>query len=427
MTVHQKSSTQTQEAVVFFHDSQIVCEMLYTEFEALLDCVVPIRDFVGTTLEAVYVRLDARLVPQTAVFFLIPFDAEGFPDRSWDVPLRMLAERGVSIGPDLGAGPVRLVTRSQCPLAEQADKLWDMRFDPAGNTLDVLRERVQMNRLGLDVSDPAPPPAPPPRVDVAPVMAAPVQGGSEVLLTLLQQSNEQLETLREQTRRDVMTLQRELTGAREQVRKLETERQALRERLATEQKVFEQQKGSLQEELRQHTGQARTAIEAARRAAECERDAALAERDARMHEELARLEQERALQEEQLLSLRSELTELRRDKLRLMGEGADKFFAALKEKGVKFVAYQPGAGHITIPMEELRIYLGDTEAYVAAKCGVSLDHYRRWLAHYHEPVCQGAGGDGGPCAKPVQKLLKPVEFMAGLHDRCEIHKQFAQR
>ena len=117
MTVHQKSSTQTQEAVVFFHDSQIVCEMLYAEFEALLDCVVPIRDFVGTTLEAVYVRLDARLVPQTAVFFLIPFDAEGFPDRNWDVPLRMLAERGVSIGPDLGSPnlnglPIRAATSS---------------------------------------------------------------------------------------------------------------------------------------------------------------------------------------------------------------------------------------------------------------------------------------------------------------------------
>lgn len=146
-----------------------------------------------------------------------------------------------------------------------------------------------------------------------------------------------------------------------------------------------------------------------------------------MRTELGRIEQERALQEEQLLSLRSELTELRRDKLRLMGEGADKFFASLKEKGVKFVAFQPGIGHVTIPMDELQRYLGDTENYVAEKCGVSEEHYRRWLAHYNEPACQGTAGNGGLCAKPLQKILKPAEFLIGLHDRCEIHKQFATR
>jgi hypothetical protein len=68
MSIHQKSSAQTQEAVIFFADGEIRREMLYPEFEALLDCVVPIRDFAGKTLEAAYVRLDAR----PAVLFLIP-------------------------------------------------------------------------------------------------------------------------------------------------------------------------------------------------------------------------------------------------------------------------------------------------------------------------------------------------------------------
>jgi hypothetical protein len=71
MTIHQKSSAQTQEAVIFFADGEIRREMLYPEFEALLDCVVPIRDFAGKTLEAAYVRLDARLAPVTVVLFLI--------------------------------------------------------------------------------------------------------------------------------------------------------------------------------------------------------------------------------------------------------------------------------------------------------------------------------------------------------------------
>lgn len=432
MTIHQKSATQTQEAVVFFVDGQVAREMLYAEFEALLDCVVPIRAFAGTTLEAAYVRLDARLVPQAVVLFLIPFNADGFPELRWDVPLRMLAERAAPLGPDLGAGPLRLATRSQCPIAEQAAKLWDIRFAAAGNTLDLLQQRLGMNRLGLDVPDAVSPQAPPAvapaAVNVAPAPAsASAVGGSDALLALLQQNGQQLEAVREQARREAQGLQRELAALQEQARVLAAEKQALAERLAAGQRRFEQEQAALRDELQQQTEQARAVIADARRTLESERDAALAARDARMREELARIEQERALQEEQLLSLRGELTGLRRDKLRLMGEGADKFFASLKEKGVKFVAFQPGAGHITIPMEELQRYLGDTEAYVAEKCGVSQEHYRRWLAHYHQPVCQGAAGSGGLCAKPLQKMLKPAEFVSGLHDRCDIHKQFAPR
>ncbi|MFZ1293687.1 MAG: hypothetical protein WAR81_05755, partial [Pseudomonadales bacterium] len=139
--------------------------------------------------------------------------------------------------------------------------------------------------------------------------------------------------------------------------------------------------------------------------------------------ERERLGRELQAAEEQLQGLRTELTDLRRDKMRLMSDGADKFFDALKEKGVKFVAYQPGAGHLTIAMEDLSRYIEDTENFVAEKCAVSVEHYRRWLAHYTSPVCQGSAGDGGPCAKPLTRLLKPAEFVSGMHDRCDVHKQ----
>lgn len=423
MTIYQKSSTQTQEAVVFFVGGQIAREMLYTEFEALLDCVAPIHDFAGITLESAYVSMDERLVPRAVVLALIPFDSDGFPELRWDVPLRMLAERGAALGPDLGAGAVRLVMRSQCPLPGYDQVLWDVDASAIDGTLELLYARLRMNRLGLDL--PEEEPLQPPPLPLAPGTATLTAESSSMLMTLLQQGKQQLETMREQARRDGAGLQHELSGMREQVRRLETEKQSLQERLAGQQRLFDQHKTALQEELHQQVAQARAAIRTARRAMESERNAALAERDAHMHSELVRIEQERALQEEQLLNLRSELTELRRDKMRLMGAGADKFFAALKEKGVKFVAYQPGAGHITVPMEELQYYLDDTEAYVASKCGVSAEHYRRWLAHYHDPVCQGSAGDGGPCAKPLQKVLKPVEFVSGMHDRCDIHKQFA--
>ena len=434
MSIHQKSSAQTQEAVIFFADGEIRREMLYPEFEALLDCVVPIRDFAGKTLEAAYVRLDARLAPVTVVLFLIPFDSDGFPDEHWDVPLRMLAERGVR-GPDLGGGPVRLATRGQCPLPQYEEQLWDIRFGAGGNTLAQLQERVLMNRLGLDVADQdvaQPPPAawPGAAAPAAPVpgpAAAPPAHGSEssdTLLALMQQSSQQMALAREQHQRESMALQQQLAVLQQHARALEDEKQALLARAEQQARSLEEQRSAADSRTRQLAEQARREIEAARQTLEGERDAALAERDARMREALARLERERETQEDQLHSLRSELTELRRDKLRLMGEGADKFFAQLKEKGVKLVAFQPGAGHLTIPMEDLNRYLEETEVFVAEKCGVSPEHYRRWLAHYNSPLCQGTAGSGAPCAKPLTKLLKPAEFVVGMHDRCEIHKQF---
>ena len=46
MSFQQKSSHQTHEAVVFFADGAVIKEMLYTEFEALLDCVVPMLSLI---------------------------------------------------------------------------------------------------------------------------------------------------------------------------------------------------------------------------------------------------------------------------------------------------------------------------------------------------------------------------------------------
>jgi chromosome segregation ATPase len=164
-------------------------------------------------------------------------------------------------------------------------------------------------------------------------------------------------------------------------------------------------------------------LEKERDAAQVERDAALAEIDQRVQKEREQFARDRQQVDEHNSKLLGELTGMRRDKLRLLGEGMDKFLEAMGEKGVKFVSFQPGAGHITIAMDDLQSFVEDTEEFVAKKCGVNVEHYRRWLAHYTNPVCQGTGGRGDLCAKPLGKMLKPMEFIGGLHDRCDIHKQ----
>ena len=465
MSISQKSSQQTHEAILFFASGAVLREMLYTEFEALLDCVVPMRDLATRELQAAYVRIDPGLSPVSVVLFRIPFDTDGFPDQQWNVPLRQLAEIGAR-GPDLGGGPIRLATRSQCPLPGHEAGLWDVEFGAGGNTLELIRERLRMNRLGLDVSEMrsqgtpvvmTPGAAPlQPQASAPPVAAPAISASSDAMLALMQQSNQQIAMIKEQSQREILSMQERLLESHQRVQALEAERQRLQEQLAEQLRNSVEEHARAEKKLQMTVDKARAQHLALRKELEGEFEEVLSARERSAAEELEALvqshhaalealerrlageistletaraadaerqRQELAAQEEQLHNMRSELTELRRDKLRLMGEGADKFFEALREKGIKLVSFQPGAGHLTIPVEELSRFLEDSDAFVAAKCGVGVEHYRRWLAHYGNPVCQGASGSGAPCAKPLQKMLKPADFVAGLHDRCDIHKQ----
>ncbi|MBP8924253.1 MAG: hypothetical protein KBG75_00200 [Pseudomonadales bacterium] len=428
MSFQQKSVHQTHEAVVFFADGAVIKEMLYTEFEALLDCVVPMRDFIGRNMQAAYVRVDSALAVVAVVLFYAPFDERGFPEQSWNVPLRQLAETAAR-GPDLGGGPVRLATCSQCPIPGQEEKLWDIEFGVGGNTLNQLREKLHANRLGIDAVDYSPvlpggvAVAAPVVPGVSHAAAAPAAESADAMLAFMQQSNQQIAMLREQHRQELAGAQERLAALQGQVQVLLNEKGVLSEQLAEQASAIADERAAGARALQQLTELGRSQIAAVRAEMEATRDAALAGSAQDSLAERERLGRELQAAEEQLHGLRTELTELRRDKMRLMSDGADKFFDALKEKGVKFVAYQPGAGHLTIAMEDLSRYIEDTENFVAEKCGVSLEHYRRWLAHYTSPVCQGSAGNGGPCAKPLTRLLKPVEFVSGMHDRCDVHKQ----
>jgi hypothetical protein len=428
----KQSLQNTHEAVVFFDREEISKEMHYAEFEALLDCVVPMQEFAGRVIEAAYLRLDANLSVVGLVLFLVPFDEEGFVEQSWNVPLRQLVEGGTR-GPDLGGGPVRIATRSQCPVKGQESKLWDIRFTTAGNTLNLLQERLRDNRLGIDVIEAPPMSAPPaaaappamPQYAPAPAAAAPASSSesTDAVLQIMQQSSAQMAMLKEQHQRELMSLQENISQLQQKLQVQENEKDVLAGQLEQQAAALDAERREAERKARQLAKDTRAQTAALKLELKSELEAAVASRERELKAEIESLKRERDASEEQLHGLTTEVTELRRDRIRLMGSGADKFFERLKEKAVKFVSYQPGAGHLTVPMEDLSRFLDDTESFVADKCGVSVEHYRRWLAHYSSPVCQGTSGSGKPCAKPLTRVLKPGEFVAGLHDRCEIHKQ----
>src|SRR5690606_29868154 len=122
------------------------------EFEALLDGVVNLPEYADKQMRVVYVLINPRLMVRAAVFFLIDFDEKGSTDSGWNIPLRHLADRA-GRGPDLGAGPIRLACRSQCPVSWHQMHLWDPSLVPGKNDLVLLRDAVRRNHLGLLVED----------------------------------------------------------------------------------------------------------------------------------------------------------------------------------------------------------------------------------------------------------------------------------
>jgi len=440
------SGDNSYEAILFFSGQEVSREMLYQEFEALLDCVVPMLDFKGLIVDAAYVRFDNRLLISGVVLFKLTFDESGYVDRNWNVPIQMLAERAAS-GPDLGAGPIRLASQSQCAVPGQETMLWDLKSD----TLQRITTRLAMNRLGLDISDstrqqasrstPAPVGAPI-STAVAPAPAVPMSATVPVapaytsgdaagaVLAIMEQNNAQMAVLREQHQHELVAMQERLSGLQQQLQSLENEKRLLIEQLNQQAENSESDRQAtaarVAELQREMDASQASAIDEVRKQFEAQRVQLQRQCDEQIAAAETRVEnaqRERQVAVDQLASLRGEITELSRDKRRLVDGGADQFFERLRAKNIQFVSFQPGAGHLTIAMDDLVAFLENSEKFVAEKCGVTVDHYLKWLRHYQNPVCIGAGASGAACAKPLQKQLKPAEFVVGLHDRCDIHKQ----
>ena len=138
----------TYQGVLFFDADKLVKEMLYVEFEALLDQVVGQPDFAGQEARACFVHINARLQIVGAVFFLVDFDQRGYVNRSWNVPLQHLLDTA-GRGPDLGAGRIRLSCRSQCSIPWHARQLWDPLLEGEEGAFGQMQAAIARNRLGL--------------------------------------------------------------------------------------------------------------------------------------------------------------------------------------------------------------------------------------------------------------------------------------
>ncbi|SFR76661.1 hypothetical protein SAMN05216203_2889 [Marinobacter daqiaonensis] len=411
-------------SAVFLMDGVDVSrQMRATEFDAFLDGYVGLSDLADTEVRGVFVQTGPDLLIRALVFFRIYFDDEGRADSHWNIPVEALAQRG-SAGPDLGAGPIRLVCRSRCPDKKFADELWDPDMTPGSNHFQSIRKAVEANHLKFKRKAAA-------SDEYIPVLRTAI-GKSDAAIAsqeavaqrnrlahIIREQRLRIKTLQSAHQDSLAAVQREnrLEHRARQEEVDEMERRLERARLESEKLRKRLERRDLQvSELRQQLEEA-MALAAAPRGME---EAAQAE-VVLLREQLDRKQRELDGQLEVSRELEQALDDAR-------GQLPDEnsLIRQLQDQKVFLVGYHAGVGHITLPFNDFRRYVDNPAGYAAEKCGISEPAYRRWLEHYEEPVCRAPGEKAGEiCGQPVMRISQPADFEPGVHDRCDRHSPAA--
>ncbi len=444
-----QNKPQMVEAVMFFTDQKISKQMLYPEFEAVLDGMVNMPEFTDQQMHAVYVLINPRLLVRSLVFFYIDFDEKGAADHSWNIPLRHLAERA-GRGPDLGAGPIRLACRSQSSVPWHQMHLWDPDLSPKQNHLLMVRDAVKNNSLGLLSDDLYEPFVATDQLKVAAeerwetakqmdASAAALEREKDQdqrhkaaqiikqqrlrMSTLETQNEEQLAKLRLQQQQELELQKQSLLQSQQQLQQQESLNAELKQQLTQQADNLNTLRADLQARLRAFEQHEREAVESLRVQFDHEVQARIAVAVVEYKEQVAIRDVEIAYKTEHEQQLESELAQLKRQMQEQAGQSGEQILERLSRSGVVFVACHPGVGHITIPLQDMTAYQQKPMQYVAKKCAVTEDQYTRWLGHYENPVCSAMFDEHTQCGLPLARESTPGSFIEGDSNRCSKHKR----
>ncbi len=430
------ASAVTSEAILFFDHRGISKSMLYSDFEAILDGMVGVPEFADKEVRGAYCLVNGHLRVRALVLFTIDFDEDGMADTTWNVPLRHLAEHGAQ-GPDMGAGPIRLACRSQCPVAWHQDQLWDPGMKPGANDFIAIRDLIRERgpKMGLEVADDMEPVAPSAAPPVLPTITPDDEDTrkqddeervrlariiKELRLrvqTLENSQSEEVGKLRYAAQQKEEILNAQLEKVLGQFKALKAQSGALREQNDSLKAQVMSLNKSLEEQTLQSASQG-SELEVLTEQYKLALEQRLEEERAKLSEEIHAKEMDVLTRDDLISQQKQEIAELKRNQTREASSGAQKVLEKLEDLGLSFIAFHPGAGHISIPAEQIAEYMENPVAFAARKCLVTEDHYRAWLAHYENPVCQvSAGMEGQVCGKRVIRVEVPNQFKPGVSDR----------
>ena len=428
------SREDSPSAVLFFAPEGVVKELLYSEFEALLEGFTPELEWAGRDAKAVYLELSPDLKPKSAVFFKVAFDDEGWIEASWNVPLINIA-RTAQPGPNLGAGPMRIATARQCPDARYGEMLWTPDLGPNSKILEWIQSSIALNRLGLSKQQSAEEPSLDTQNGALGQVAGVTAGMEAQLAQLLQnqmlgangmaQTMAQLEQTKAEYEEKLNVLQVQLVDQVRQFDSAKAQLAALEQTLAGKDKKLAEVREYYALKLEKTKGGESDYIRALREHYETEAGEQVASAQSEYKELLNWREVELLYRAERESQLHEEITKLRLHVTELEHTSGDDILQKLSAKGITFMTYQVGLGHIAIPADDIALYLANPIGFVAAFCNVTQVVYLDWLAHFHAPVCRAQDTDGQYCGEDVIRVDSPEQFMPGASDCCTKHRNSA--
>lgn len=436
------------QAVMFIGNEGVVKELLFPEFEAVLDGFVPMEEWGGRTANAVYLEVNSDFCATAAVFFTVGFEDNGAVERSWNLPLMDLA-RTAAKGPDMGAGPIHLVCASQCPVALFKDYMWDPDFKSSSSQLAQIKKALKRNKMGIHFKPAESGSLASDFGDLKPETAEKMQQLSKKMGEQYQKElRDHVAQLLKDQRLQMSAMATEKDKAvndvrLEYIKKIEAIQSQLTQKSAAledAQKRNEELKDTIDGQVQKIEGlreyfekkleRAQVSDEELADSMQQHSDATVEAKVTAAVKEVNDLlkmkEVELLYRQEHEEAMRKELDQLRLENSELVENGGDHVLETLSRKGVNFVTYQPGAGHITIPLSQISLFMDGPAAFTAGYCGVSEKHYNAWLKHYQAPICMASGMDGELCGANVERVTNPAEFIDGESNYCTQHNQLNQ-
>jgi prefoldin subunit 5 len=409
-----------QEAVFILKDHEVVSGFWLTEFEQHIRHGDALAPFSATTLQAAYVQIGNHRCAESMVLFEIPLqpgaDGEAVARSNWYMPLRRLAD-SAGRGPNMGAGRIKLACKSQCSISWHAESLWE----PVTSDFMAVRKALRDNRLDQKVNTGS---------DVATTVLQSVSAVSAVervtesvsATSLLAQkhSDPEVEALKHTLRNEVDAYRNQLQQLQQEIERQKNISEKLQRQ--AEQRLVEQATAAPvnrvaeddREQMRQLHSQEVTAYQQQIEALRSELEMA------RLDAETSKLPQDDDAPGRpsgaEVESLQSEIESLSARIQVLEESSIDRFVSRVSGLDAVLVAFHPGAGHLTITPDNMKLYADNPVAYAAQKCFVSEETYRNWLDHYDDPRCQ-------QCQAEIPRVEQPRDFEQRLSAFCKMHKQ----
>ncbi|MCX4024951.1 hypothetical protein H0A36_24735 [Endozoicomonas sp. SM1973] len=409
-----------EEAIMFFNSHGLCKQMLYSEFDAILDGIVLVQEFASQTVKGAYVRVAPSLTIQSVVLFYLTFNEEGRADCKWNIPVQHMAEVA-GRGPDLGDGHIRIACRTQCPVSWHQRLLWDPK-PSAINELVLIKAALKRNKLRFyeDYVEPSPPQQP--QQKPAAKQLSSVQGYQQQLQALRDQLDQRIENQQLKHENSVAKLDLELMELKSQLKKAEHEAKQYRQQLVQKNQEYQTSRKEMTRLLQDIEAQNQNRLADLKESITKKVEAKYRSQLNELRDLVKAKDVEISYLEDIDKQQQLELERLQQENKQLKITHPGDVLAQLAAKGVMFMAYHPGVGHVTIPVKDVDEYLADNIAYVAKRCFVSKEHYLSWRRHYENATCD-ATVSGKRCGQPIARVEVPREFEADKSNMCVDHQK----